>query len=96
MWGFIMVPTKPTIEIDMQKLDDVLRRVEANELTEDDCQTIRTLVASYVHLTELLRDKNTSLARLRKMLFGASSERTRMVLGDEKGDVPSPTEGAVA
>jgi transposase len=96
MWGFIMVPTKPTIEINMQKLDDVLRRVEANELTEDDCQTIRTLVASYVHLTELLRDKNTSLARLRKMLFGASSERTRMVLGDEKAAVPPPTAAEAA
>jgi transposase len=81
------VPT--TIEIDMQKLDDVLRRVAANELTEDDCQTIRTLFASYVHLTELLKDKNTSLARLRKMLFGARTEKTAAVIGGK--DSPSPS-----
>jgi transposase len=87
------VPT--TIEIDMQELDDVLRRVEANELTEDDCQTIRTLFASYVHLTELLKDKHTSLARLRKMLFGASTEKTAAVLGSGK-DSQSPPGREVA
>jgi transposase len=91
-----MLPTKPTtIEIDVQKLDDVLRRVEANELTEDDCQTIRTLLASYVHLTELLKDKNTSLARLRKLLFGASTEKTAAVLGGGK-DAQPPSAGATA
>ncbi len=36
------------------------------------------------HLTELLKDKNTSLARLRKLLFGASTEKTAAVLGGEK------------
>ena len=88
-----MVSTKPTtIEIDMQKLDDVLRRVEANELTEGDCQTIRTLFASYVHLTELLKDKNTSLARLRKLLFGASTEKTAAVFGGK--DASSPQESS--
>jgi len=97
-----MVSTKPaTIEIDMQKLDDVLRRGEANKLTGDDCQTIRTLFASYVHLTELLKDKNTSLARLRKMLFGASTEKTAAVIGhhpqDGRGeDSPSPSSQEVA
>jgi transposase len=92
----MMVPTKPTtIEIDVQKLDDVLRRVEANELTEDDCQTIRTLLASYVHLTELLKDKNTSLARLRKLLFGARTEKTAAVIGGGK-DVRPPSAGATA
>ena len=92
-WAFIMVSTKPTtIEIDVQKLEEVLRRVEANDLTEEDCQTIRTLLASYVHLTELLRDKSTSLARLRRMLFGASTEKTAAVLGGGK-DSQSPSAG---
>ena len=34
------MPTKPTIiELDMDKLEDVLRRAETNELSEDDCET---------------------------------------------------------
>jgi transposase len=89
-----MVSTKPTtIEIGVQKLEEILRHVEANELTEDDCQTIRTLLASYVHLTELLKDKNTSLARLRKLLFGASTEKTAAVLGGK--DASSPQDSSV-
>jgi transposase len=76
------MPTKlATIEIDMNQLDDILRRVDANELTEGDCEALRTLCKAYVQLTELLKDKNTSLARLRKLLFGLQTEKTKAVLG---------------
>jgi len=76
------MPTKlSTIEIDMNQLDDILRRIDANELTADDCEAIRTLCKAYVQLTELLKDKNTSLARLRKLLFGLQTEKTKAVLG---------------
>ncbi len=93
-----MTRTKPTtVEIDVQELDAILRRVEANELTADDCRTIVTLLASYVHLTELLKDKHTSLARLRKMLFGASTEKTAAVLGAGKdSQFPAALEAALS
>jgi hypothetical protein len=83
-----------TIEIDMTQLDDILRRVDANELTEDDCEAIRTLCKAYVQLTELLKDKNTSLARLRKLLFGSQTEKTNAVVGNG-GDSPLPAPQAV-
>jgi len=54
-----------------------------------------TLLASYVHLTELLKDKNTSLARLRKLLFGVSTEKTAAVIGGGK-DAQPPSAGATA
>jgi|WetSurMetagenome_2_1015567.scaffolds.fasta_scaffold57799_1 transposase len=77
--------TKPTIvEMDMGKLEDILRRVEANELTEDDRAMLRTLCVSYVHLLELLKNKNTSITRLRKLLFGAKSEKIAAVLAGLK------------
>ena len=65
----------------MSQLDEILRRVDANELTEGDCEALRTLCKAYVQLTELLKDKNTSLARLRKLLFGLQTEKTKAVLG---------------
>jgi len=74
----------------MSRLDDILRRVDANELTADDCEALRTLCKAYVQLTELLKDKNTSLARLRKLLFGLQTEKTKAVLGNSK-DSPSPS-----
>ena len=89
----IMTRTKPTIiELDMNKLEDILRRVETQELHADDYETIRTLGQSYVHLTELLKDKNASLGRLRKMLFGAKTEKTATVLGSSQiSDIPLPS-----
>ena len=79
----------------MSQLDDILRRVDANELTEDDCESLRTLCKAYVQLTELLKDKNTSLARLRKLLFGAATEKTQAVVGNGT-DSPSQSPQAVA
>jgi hypothetical protein len=46
-------------------------------------------------LTELLKDKNTSLARLRKLLFGSQTEKTNAVVGGGK-DSQSPPPQAVA
>ena len=85
----IMTSKKPTIiDIEMDKLDEILRRVDAKELNADDCETIRAMFRSYVCLTELLKDKNTSIARLRKLLFGASTEKTAAVLGTQTESQP--------
>lgn len=80
----------------MDKLDEILRRVEAQDLHADDYKTIRTVIESYVGLFHLLGDKHTSLQRLRKMLFGASTERTAAVLGALKEALPPPTAEATA
>lgn len=80
----------------MTQLDDILRRVDANELTDGDCEAIRTLCKAYVQLTELLKDKNTSLARLRKLLFGLQTEKTQAVLGDGKDSQSPPSQVVTA
>jgi len=73
--------TKPTIlELQMDELEAILRRAEAKQLNDEDYEIIQALFKSYVHLTDLLKDKNTSIARLRKMLFGASTEKTEAVI----------------
>jgi len=93
-----MTQTNPTIiELDMDKVEEILRRVEAKELHADDYETIKALAQSYVHLTELLKNKNTSLSRLRKMLFGAKTEKTAAVLGNSQpSDIPSPSRDDVS
>jgi transposase len=78
-----MSATPSIVELGADDLEEILRRVEAHELGADDWDMIRTLLLSYVHLTELLRDKSTSIARLRKLLFGASTEKTATLLGRE-------------
>jgi transposase len=92
----IIMPTKhTTIEIDMKDLDETLRRVEAKDLRDDDYETIRTLGAAYIDLFNLLKDKNTSLSRLRKILFGASTEKTKSVIGGGN-DQKAPSSQAVS
>ena len=87
-----MKRTEPkVIELDTNKLEEVLGRVEVNRVTAEDYETIRTLSQSYVHLLELLKDKNTKIGRLRKLLFGASTEKTETVLGDEGDEATSST-----
>jgi transposase len=76
-----MVQTKPTIiELDMGKLEDALRRAEGR-LDEQDYAILKTLAESYTYLSELVGDKNTTIARLRKLLFGAKTETTAAVTG---------------
>jgi transposase len=86
-----MMPTKPTIlELDMDELKEILRRAEAKQFSDEDYEITRTLVLSYVHLLDLLKDKNTSIARLRKMLFGSSTEKTAAVIGGGTDAEASP------
>lgn len=76
-----MVSTKPTIiELDMGRLEDALQRAE-ERLDEPDYALLKTLAESYAYLSELVGDKHTTIARLRKLLFGAQTETTAAVTG---------------
>ena len=76
-------PKPKIVEMGTNDLEEILRRVETKQATAEDYEAIRTLSQSYVHLIELLKDKNTKIGRLRKLLFGASTEKTDTVLGDK-------------
>jgi transposase len=89
-----MVQAKPKIiEFDMDKLEDVLRRAEM-KLGEEDFAMLKALADAYAYLTEVVGNKNTSIARLRKLLFGAKTEKTAMVVGRNLPD--SAASAAVA
>ena len=89
--------TKPTIiELDIDKLEEILRHVEAKELHADDYETIRTVIESYVGLFSLVGDKSATIARLRKMLFGAKTEKTAAVIGGGKDSESPPSSAATA
>ena len=86
-----MKRTEPkVIELDTNKLEKVLDRAES-ALAEEDYETIKAVVESYAYIAELVGDKNTTIRRLRKLLFGASTEKTETVLGDEGDGSTSST-----
>ena len=86
-----MIQAKPTIvELDMEKLEEILRRLEAKELDADDYETIKAVVGAYVYLVNVVGEKDTTIRRLRQMLFGAKTEKTSAVIGGLKGVESAP------
>jgi len=78
-----MISTKPTIvDVDMERLDDVLRRAEA-ALDKEDYALLKAVVESYSYVADLVGDKNTTIRRLRQMLFGARTEKTASVISNK-------------
>lgn len=88
--------TPEMIELDPREIEALIERAEQQAFQPEDYRTIRVLVESYASLTGLLHDKNTSLARLRKMLFGASTEKTAAVVGQVTGQVGNAALGAAS
>lgn len=80
----------------MGQLQDLLQRAEAKQLRDEDYETIKALTESYVYFVQLVGAKNTTIARLRKMLFGAQTEKTDAVLGGTADTPTSPAGDEVA
>ena len=75
-----MPGTPHLIDVNNAQLEEVLHRVEQS-LGNEDVELIRALVEAYRYVVDLVEDKNTSLRRLRQLLFGSSTEKTDAVLG---------------
>jgi hypothetical protein len=75
--------SREILEMDIEQREALLRRTKQAGVEPDDLRKIRAVFESYAYLAELLDHKNISLDRLRKLLFGASTEKTADVLGRE-------------
>src|SRR5262249_59061129 len=77
------------IDVNNAQLEEVLHRVEQS-LDEKDAALIRAVFQSYLYVTDLVEDRNTSIRRLRQLLFGARTEKTDAVAG-QRTDRPQST-----
>jgi len=90
----MMMSKQPTIiELDMDELKDLLERAEA-ALDEKDYETIKAVVESYAYIANLVGEKDITIARLRKMLFGASTEKKATVTGGGRESEAPPLHDA--
>ncbi len=80
--------TPEIVELDFDRFNDLLRRAKDESFDANDYETIHTVVQSYGHLLKILKDKDSSLERLRNMLFGSSTEKTSAVIGDQDSELP--------
>ena len=80
-----MKSTEPTIiELDIHKLEEAFDRAQTT-LDPKDFALFKTMAESYLYFAEFIGSKNATIARLRKMIFGATTEKTADVCGKKSG-----------
>ena len=87
--------TPEIIEVNSQQFEELLERAASNTLRDEDTELLRHLFESYAGFFQIVGDKNTTIARLRKMMFGATSEKSENVFGDAEDALnPSSRDGS--
>ncbi len=81
-------PPIQRIDLEMDEVNALLERARAS-MEPGDYTKLKALVETAVYLLEVVEDKRTTIDRLRKMLFGAGSEKTREVIPPPPAS-PSP------
>jgi transposase len=59
-------------------------------MDDEDAELMRRIVESYAYIADLVEDKKTSIARLRRLMFGAKTEKAKNVV-DKTGTDTEPS-----
>ena len=78
-------------EIPLSEFETILERARSSMLSADDVEKLTAAVDTLAVLTAELATKGTSIERLRRMLYGAPTEKTRNVLGGKKSGSSKPS-----
>jgi transposase len=73
------------IDLDMKELEAILDRAREGSLDEEGYKKLKAALETLGYLTDLIGDKDTTINRLRKIIFGSSSEKTSNVLDSVSG-----------
>ncbi len=83
----------PPLALPLDELGAIVERTQAAALSAADHAKLKAAMDTLVFLTAELQTKQTSLDRLRRLLFGAKTEKTRTIL--DPGAAPgAPAPGA--
>ena len=73
----------PRIDVPMEELEKVLERARKEPLDEEGYAKLKASLETLGYLVQLVENKDTTIHRLRQMLFGSSTEKTSEVLPTE-------------
>ena len=73
-------------EVNFSYLKAIIERVKNGVLSEGDVDQLEAAVDTLAFLTQELEKKGVSIQRLRRLIFGSSSEKTRDVFSDDDKD----------
>ena len=88
-------------ELQLKELEAIVERAKTAPLSAEDHETLQAAVDTLAWLTSELEAKGASIRRLRKLLFGASTEKTSQVVGaacdaDTDENAASAADGATS
>ena len=92
-----MQPPRPRIDVTLGQLDELealLAQAKTAPLSEDTYQKLLAVLHTLGYVAQLLQTKETTLGRLRQLLFGPTTETTRQVLARAGVDVAPPSPAA--
>ena len=75
--------TIPRIDVPMEELEKVLERARKEPLDEEGYAKLKASLETLGYLVQLVENKDTTIHRLRQILFGSSTEKTSQVLPNE-------------
>jgi len=67
------------INLDQTDAEALLRRLKEGRVEPKDCELLAAILNSWLWLSRVVRDKQISIKELKKLIFGAKSEKTRKV-----------------
>ncbi len=76
------------IDLNLEQVDDLLKRVESGCLQAGDYQLIKAMVETIELLSQCVDEKAPSIRRLLRMLFGPRTEKLKNVIKDEQKKKP--------
>ena len=77
-------PKPARMEVSMDALEAILEQARTTPLSEEQYEQLKGVLHTLGRLTQELEKKRTSIDRLRKLLFGSQSEKTKDVLKQKK------------
>lgn len=70
----------------MEQLRQLVEQAHNGPLSEEEYTQLKAAIETLGYLTQLIEDKDTTLRYLRRILFGASTEKRSTVLGEKPGN----------
>jgi transposase len=79
-------PQPERIELSVQEIAAIVERTQTAALSAQDHAKLKAAIDTLALVTAQLQTKDASIERLRKMIFGASTESIRNVLGEQTSE----------
>ena len=69
------------IELNMDEIEDILGRAREKPISDEEYKKLKAAMETPAHFTEMVGNKDATINKLRKILFGPSTEKIRDIVG---------------